>query len=220
MKRILLALALAAACGTVAAQENISRLNGGITAEAGKAYGKLDTVNGGIRIRAGASVRSAGTVNGGINVDDRAETGELSTVNGGIRLGEGVQVGGDVTTVNGGIRIDRNSRVDGDVRTVNGRIEMEATDVGGGLETVNGDITVGAGSTVRGGLTVRKPTSSGMRWNVFGNQSRDPRVVIGPGASVMGELVFEREVELFVHETARIGAVTGATPRRFSGDTP
>lgn len=220
MKRILLALALSVACGSLAAQESISRLNGGITAEAGKHYGKLDTVNGAIRIRAGAVVHSAETVNGGITVDDEAQAGALETVNGGIRLGERVQVAGNVATVNGGVRIDRNSRIDGDVRTVNGRIEMEATEVAGGLETVNGDVTVGTGSTVRGGLTVRKPTGGGFRWNPFGGQSRAPRVVIGPGASVLGELVFEREVELFVHETARIGAVTGATPRRFSGDTP
>ncbi|MBB5014808.1 hypothetical protein [Rehaibacterium terrae] len=220
MKRILLALALTVACGSVAAQENISRLNGAITAEAGKHYGKLDTVNGGIRIRAGAVVRSAETVNGGITVDDEAQAGALETVNGGIRLGERVQVAGNVATVNGGVRIDRNSRVDGEVRTVNGRIEMEATEVGGGLETVNGDVTVGTGSTVRGGLTVRKPSGSGFRWNLFGGQSRDPRIVIGPGASVLGELVFEREVELFVHETAKIGNVSGASPRRFSGDMP
>ena len=30
--------------------------------------------------------------------------------------------------------------------------------------------------------------------------------------------MFEREVELYVHETAKIGAVTGATAVRFDGD--
>jgi hypothetical protein len=30
-------------------------------------------------------------------------------------------------------------------------------------------------------------------------------------------MVFEREVELFVHETARIGSVQGAEAQRYSG---
>ena len=35
---------------------------------------------------------------------------------------------------------------------------------------------------------------------------------------VDGPLVFEREVELYVHNTAKIGAVTGATARcRYDG---
>ena len=36
-------------------------------------------------------------------------------------------------------------------------------------------------------------------------------------AVVEGELVFEREVTLYVHQTARIGKVTGATAIPFSG---
>jgi hypothetical protein len=32
--------------------------------------------------------------------------------------------------------------------------------------------------------------------------------------------VFEREVKLFVHDSARIGRVTGATAVRYSGERP
>lgn len=218
MKRILLVLVLAAACGPALAQQDISRVNGGITARAGETYGELDTVNGGIRIQAGATVREADTVNGGIEVEDEARVGKLDTVNGGIRIGERVDADDDVGTVNGSIRIGRGSRVAGAVSTVNGGISMESAEIGRGIETVNGDITVGAGSVVRGGLTVRKP-KVGWFGGSFSN-SRDPRIVIGPGATVEGDLVFERDVELFVHETARIGKVTGATPKAFSGDRP
>lgn len=216
MKRTLLALALLAACGTAFAQKNISKVNGGIEAEAGQTYGELDTVNGGIRIRSGAVVHSAETVNGGVRIEDQAQVGSVETVNGGVRIGESVQVARAVNTVNGGIEIGRGSHVTGKVETVNGAITLTEAEVGGGLETVNGDVTVGAGSMVRGGLTVHKPRGS---WFTF-NVSRDPRIVIGPNATVEGELRFEREVELFVHETARVGAITGATPKRFSGDRP
>ena len=50
------------------------------------------------------------------------------------------------------------------------------------------------------------------------NSKRKPRIIIGPNAVVDGELVLEREVTLYVHKTARIGAVTGATAQSF--DTP
>lgn len=42
--------------------------------------------------------------------------------------------------------------------------------------------------------------------------------MIGPDAVVDGPLEFEREVSLYVHRTAKIGAVTGATARSFDSD--
>jgi len=69
---------------------------------------------------------------------------------------------------------------------------------------------------VRGGLLVEKPS---MGWFNSGN-SRKPRVVIGPGSVVEGALVFEREVELFVHASAKVGAVTGATAQAYTGKLP
>jgi hypothetical protein len=44
--------------------------------------------------------------------------------------------------------------------------------------------------------------------------------VIGAGSQVSGALVFEHEVELFVHPTAKIGPVTGATARSFTDNLP
>ncbi|MCL1499671.1 hypothetical protein M3O40_06635 [Xanthomonas nasturtii] len=87
------------------------------------------------------------------------------------------------------------------------------TELGKGIETVNGDITVGVDSHVRGGIEVTKPN--------FGfsfQPSRKPRVVIGPDAVVDGPLRFEREVNLYVHRSAKIGAVSGATARSFDSD--
>jgi hypothetical protein len=37
---------------------------------------------------------------------------------------------------------------------------------------------------------------------------------------VDGPLVFEREVKLYVHDSARIGQVSGATVVHYSGDRP
>ena len=185
MKRSLLFVALlalssvASAAGRDGPGRDIDKVNGSITASAGKAYGDLSTVNGGIDLERGARV-------------------------------------GDVETVNGGIFFDRGSNVRRGVSTVNGGIGLVDTDLGGGIETVNGDVTVGVGSHVKGGIHVEKPSGNGMQWG----KQRIPRIVIGPNAVVDGPLVFERDVVLYVHNTARTGSVRGATPTSYSTATP
>lgn len=221
MPRLPLVLALAAAlvAGSAAAgdrADSVDKVNGSITAQAGQTYRDLSTVNGSIRIEEGARTEEASTVNGSIKVDDRAQTRDMETVNGGIRLGRDVQVDGSLETVNGEVFVDRGGRVSGGVATVNGAIGLVATELGRGIETVNGDITVGAGSHVRGGIKIEKPTSNWMPIS-FGRK-QPPRIIIGPNATVDGALVFEREVKLYVHRTAKIGPVTGATAVAYDGD--
>lgn len=218
MRSIALIAVLIASPVVVAKGVDIDKVNGSIQTDAGAQYGELETVNGSISVDEGASAESVSTVNGGIDVDDKATIGTLETVNGGIDIGEAVEVAYDVSTVNGGIGIERGSRVHGKVETVNGRIELAAAEVGKGIATVNGDITVGADSIVRGGILVEKP--QGGWFNFSNNPPKVPRVVIGPNAVVEGTLDFEREVELFVHATAKIGTVRGATAKAYSTDTP
>jgi hypothetical protein len=212
--RTALFLTLALSIGSAMAAEDVSKVNGSITAEPGQTYGDLETVNGSIRIGGGATTDNAGTVNGSIAVGDKAVTGDLETVNGSIKLERDVTVNGGVETVNGSIFIDRGGKLKGDVETVNGAIGLVATQVGGGIETVRGNVTVGIDSHVRGGLAVRK--SQGM-FNM--EPKRDPVIIIGPNAVVEGPLVFERPVTLYVHKTAKTGTVTGATAKTFDGPT-
>jgi DUF4097 and DUF4098 domain-containing protein YvlB len=209
-----LALALALASGTAAAQQSIDKVLGSITAQAGQAYGDLETVNGSISIETGATTKDAGTVNGGISVADKAVTGDLETVNGSIKLGRDVTVNGSLETVNGSLFVDRGGKITKGIENVNGSIGIVGTDLGGGIETVNGDITVGVGSHVRGGIKIEKNESWGKK-----NHNQDPRVIIGPNAVVEGPLVFERPVKLYVHSSARVGTVSGATAVAYSGNT-
>ena len=222
MNRTLLFTVLLAAAGVAQAHDeqrirDIDKVNGSITAEAGQFYGDLSTVNGGIDLQRGAKVEDVETVNGGIEAGDEVVARSVSTVNGGIRFGQRAQVDGDVETVNGGIFFDRGSNVRRGVSTVNGGIGLVDTDLGGGIETVNGDITVGVGSHVKGGIRVEKPTGN---WGLRIGKPKVPRIVIGPNAVVEGNLVFEREVTLHVHQSARIGNVSGATAQRYSTATP
>lgn len=212
--RTALFLALALSAGTALAQQEISKVNGSITADAGQTYGDLDTVNGSIRINAGATTDDASTVNGSVTVGERATTGSLETVNGSIKLDRDVTVNGSMETVNGAIFVDRGGKVKSGVETVNGSIGLVAAQVGGDIETVRGDVTVGVDSHVRGGLRVEKSTGF---FNVDGK--KPPRIVIGPNAVVEGPLVFERPVTLYVHKSARTGPITGATAQAFDTDT-
>ena len=211
--RTALLLTLALATTPALAQQDVSTVNGSVSADAGQAYGDLETVNGSVSIAAGATVEDASTVNGSITVGDKAQAASLETVNGAIRIGKDVQVRKDVETVNGSIFTDRGTIIGGNVDTVNGAIGLVGTQLAGGIETVNGDITVGIGSHVKGGIKVEKPRGWSMK------PRRDPRIIIGPNAVVEGPLVFERPVTLYVHTSARIGAVTGATAKPFSTDT-
>jgi hypothetical protein len=190
---------------------DIDKVNGAITAEAGQQYGDLETVNGSIDIGANARVDDAGTVNGGIEAADGAQARSFATVNGSIQAGRQVRVRDDVGTVNGDIFFDRGSHIGGDVETVNGDIGLVDTDLLGGIASVSGDLTVGVGSHVRGGIHYEE---KGRQLISFDGK---PRVVIGPDARVDGPLVFEREVDLFVHSSAQIGPVTGATAVRYEG---
>ena len=214
IRTLAMALSLALAAGAAFASDgdgkDIDKVNGAITAQTGQSYRDLSTVNGGISLEDGASVRDAETVNGGIKAGDKVAARGLETVNGGVRVGRQARLSGGINTVNGSIFVDRGGEIGKGVETVNGAIGLVGTDVAGDIETVNGDITVGIDSHVRGGIKVTRPTSNWMPIN-FGNK-RIPRIIIGPKAAVDGDLVFEREVALYVHKTARIGKVTGAKP--------
>ena len=230
----LIPLSLALASAPAFAAEDVDKVFGGITAEAGREYGSLSSVNGGITIREGASVREAETVNGGIRVEENARVGDAETVNGGIRLEDGAsarsleavngavklgrdaRVEDDIETVNGAVRAQAGVVIGGNVENVNGMIHLDRTEVGGEVVTTNGDITL-EGATVRGGLRVEKP--QGGWWST--KRNRMPRIVIGAGSVVGGEMVFEHEVELYVHPDAKVGKQSGVSPTMIdSPDAP
>lgn len=208
-----------AAAGASADAPDLSKVNGSLTAEAGKTYGSIDTVNGSITVEEKAVTRSVETVNGSITIEALARVGTVSTVNGKIILRNGVSaknvetVNGSIVgvsnlriekgveAVNGSIEIGAGSLVGGNVETVNGGITLHSMKVSGNVETVNGNITLGEKTVVAGHLKVNKPTGWGMSWG----KPKIPRIVLGPNSQVMGDLIFEREVELYVHTTAKYG---------------
>jgi DUF4097 and DUF4098 domain-containing protein YvlB len=193
--------------------DDSNKINGSIHVTAGKQPNDVRTVNGAIHIDDNAAVTSATTVNGSIRVGAHATAASLKTVNGSVSLGADAHVSGGVTSVNGDLILADGAEVLGALVNVNGKISLTAAHVGGGIKTVNGSISIMGASHVEGGILVEKSSSV-----LF--LSEDPVIVIGPGATVQGELRFERKVRLYVSDRANIGTVIGATAIPFSGDKP
>jgi len=198
-----------------------STVNGSISVGADSTIdGSLDTVNGTIRVDENTSVKDVETVNGSIRLASGVSTKDIGSVNGSIRLGERVTVAGEISVVNGKISLGKGTKVAHEVSNVNGDIKLDGADVAHNLSTMNGDITLSDGAIVRGDIIVEKARG----WNNNGGSNRKPRVIIGPGSSVLGTIELERKVELFISDSAEVGGVSGVMSMddavRFSGDRP
>ncbi len=189
-------------------------VNGTVRVPDGAKTGDLSTVNGSIQVGDDATLAAAQTVNGSITLGNHTSADSLTTVNGSISLEDGARVSHAVRSVNGSLTLHSGADVGGSLINVNGTIDLNAAHVGGGITTANGDITVEGASHVEGGILVQKPPSG---WFQF---THEPRIVIGPGSVVTGDLRFDRKVELYVSDKAKIGRVIGATPLRYPGEGP
>jgi hypothetical protein len=206
--------------GNGAESDGESTVNGSISVGEGATInGSLETVNGTIRVDENSKVGDTQTVNGSIRIASGVTADDVSSVNGSIRLGENVTIDGEIEVVNGKISLDKGTVVSEGVSNVNGEISLSGAEIGGDLSTVNGDVSLGDESTLRGDLIVEKP--GGWGWD---KAKREPKIVIGPGSKVLGNIELEREVELFISESAEVGDVTGVMSMgdavRFSGDRP
>lgn len=199
--------------------DGAATVNGSISVGSGATVtGSLETVNGTIRIDEDAVIKDAETVNGSVKVASGVTAEDIGSVNGAIRIAENVTIDGEVSVVNGKIDVDSGSKISEDVSNVNGEIEITAAEIGGDLSTVNGDVSLMEGAVLRGNLTIEKSRGWGSK------KSRKPRIIIGPGSRVEGEIIAGREIELFISDTAEVGGVSGEMSLdqavRFSGKRP
>jgi NDP-sugar pyrophosphorylase family protein len=216
MRRTLFSVVIALSfAGAALAAEDISKVNGTASVEAGQRAGDVGTVNGSVRIGDQAIVEKAHSVNGSVELGKGATADEVHTVNGSVTLNDHAQIKGELENVNGRVKLEQGANVAGHLSNVNGDITLERAHVGGGIETVNANITVGEGSQVEGGILVKKPR---MSWS--SSDSRPPTIIIGPHAVVTGTMTFEREVQLYISDSAKVGKIEGATPKTFSGNAP
>lgn len=202
------------------AASGASSVNGSVTVGSDATVtGDVSTVNGGIRVGDRSVIEDADTVNGSVKISDYVQARNLSTTNGNIQIGENATIDGYVSTTNGDITVETNTTVADDLGNTNGDIELIGGRIGGTVSTTNGDIELFDGAVVGGDIIVEK--ARGWNWN--GMRQR-PRVVIGPGCRVDGEIRLEREVRLYISESAEVGGVSGEMTMDdaeiFSGSRP
>jgi DUF4097 and DUF4098 domain-containing protein YvlB len=201
--------------------DGASSVNGSITVGDGAVVtGSVNTVNGSIRVGNDATIENANTVNGSVRLGDRVSAEDLDTVNGSITVGENSSADGEIETVNGKINLGKGSEVSDDVSNVNGAMTFEGATIGGNVTTVNGDVELTDGAVIAGDLTIEKAKG----WGFPKKKSRLPKIVIGPGCRVEGVIDLEREVKLYISETASVGGVQGVMSLddavRFEGARP
>lgn len=195
-----------------------STVNGSISVGASAIVdGSLETVNGTIRIDDNVQARDVGTVNGSIRVGNGLVADDVESVNGSIRIGQNAAISGEVSAVNGKIEVGAGGSVSGDVGNVNGELKVIGSEVGGDVSTVTGDIWVTDNATVRGDIVIERSRG-------WGSRRKKPKVVIGPGSRVLGAIIAEREIELYISDSAEVSEVRGeaslADAERFSGNRP
>ncbi len=200
------------ACDT---SDSNTKVNGSVHVAAGMPPADAKTVNGNIRVDDNGAVADATTVNGSIRLGEHATGKQLTAVNGTIELGRDAK-SDMIKSVNGDLTLQEGSELSGPLTNVNGRITVTSAHIAGLITTVNADIKITGAARIDGGILVKK---SGGKIFVSSDE-KEPVIVIGPGATVSGELRFERKVKLYVSDKATIGTVTGATAQAFSGDTP
>ena len=208
-------VAVVSACDGPMGGDASHQINSSVHVAAGAPPGSAATVNGSIVIDDNAAITSAATVNGSIHLGAHATAESLKSVNGEITLDAAAHVAHSAESVNGALTLRDQAEVLGALANVNGSIELANAHVAGGIRTVMGSITIMGDSRVEGGILVKKPSGISISTN-----TGVPRIVIGPGAKVQGDLRFEREVRLYVSDRATVGPVTGAAPVTFAGDTP
>lgn len=197
--------------GTVSPKKDYDSVNGAIKVGENSEVGDLSTVNGSVKVGENSIVGMTETVNGSIVIGAGSKTLGAETVNGSIKMHNDCHIDGDVETVNGSIKASNGCKIEGHIETVNGKISLDNTTVFKDVVMVSGKIELLNSSLVDGDLIVKK--SKG-----FFNQGKKkaPIVVLGEGAQVGGDLVFERPVKLYIHDSLNIDTdISNAKVERF-----
>lgn len=170
--------------------------------------GDVESVNGSINIGANTAVAGhVSTVNGKITIGAGTSAEHVEGVNGSIEIGRDATISGGVETVNGLVVLQSGGRVDGALVSVNGQIRIEGG-TAGSVKNNNGGIVLENGSRVLGELRVAKSR--------FAKADKPVTVIIHADCEVGAPLIFERPVNLQIHESATVGEIQGAEPEYFN----
>lgn len=201
-------------------------VDGAVHIEPGARVGKATSVDGQILIGVHANADNVRSVDGDVTLEKYASAGEVETVDGNVSLRANATVSGTLKTVDGSVELAAGSTVTGALNAVNSHITLNGAHVGRGITLVYGSLDITGNAVVDGGIEVEKSPPRHYSDRCPPDYSvtcphQEPRIVIGPGATVNGALTFEKPVKLYVSDQAHVtGPITGAEAVKFSGTTP
>ena len=177
-------------------------------AEGAKMQRSYRSIAGSVHIGRDAAIHRAKTIAGSIHVNNGATTRSLSSVAGEIRIGESVNVDGDISTIAGNIRIDARTRVTGEVTSIAGAMELSGCRVEGLVRVTKSSLSTRDATRLPGGIFVRHASS--------GDDKPVTRIDLGPGADVASINVEpDTTVDVRISREAHVGKVTGTTPTYY-----
>lgn len=179
---------------------SVSSVFGGLEVSQGKHVSNVSSVNGSIELHDDVTARTVDTVNGSIEMGDYVTVENASTVNGDIEAGHHFSSAGFVKTVNGDISLQHSSKVAQEVETINGEIKLNGVVVEGSVHTHNGDILLTNNTQVLGDIIFHKN-------NRNNNDHSVPTLSIKQGATVAGQIILYREVELNIDDAQLLNKV-------------
>lgn len=201
-------------------------VDGAVHIEPGARVERATSVDGLILIGAHANADNVRSVDGDVTLEKYATAGEIETVDGNISLRANATVSGTLKTVNGSVELAAGSTVIGALNAVNSHITLDGARIGREITLVYGSIDITGNAVVDGGIEVEKSPPRHYSDRCPPDYSvrcphHEPRIVIGPGATVNGALTFEKPVNLYISDQAHVvGPITGAEAVKFSGATP
>ena len=167
----------------------LSSLNGAIkTGRQGK-FGYLTNRNGSIVLGEQSEAREVINRNGGIRVRSGSITGSVSNRNGRIAIDADVRISGSVSNRNGDIVI-ANANISEDVNNRNGRIEIEDASIGGSIQSFKGIVYTKGSTEVSGDVVIDLSSVKSSGWLVSRGKTR-LEIVLGDETQVLGSVILK-----------------------------
>ncbi|PCI76724.1 MAG: hypothetical protein COB20_09830 [SAR86 cluster bacterium] len=127
---------------------------------------------------------------------------------GAIHIGENVRISGTVSNVDGDINMPDGGTVGRDVASTNGDIYLAEA-------VIEGTVRAGRGSIRLQNTSIMEDLIIGQSDGGFVNSAS---VFVGPHTEVVGNIVVYNGINLYVHESALVGEIYGATPIYYSDE--
>ncbi|MDO6693522.1 hypothetical protein Q4574_09520 [Aliiglaciecola sp. 3_MG-2023] len=177
---------------------SVSSVYGDLEVSQGKHVSNVSSVNGSIQLHDDVKARSVDTVNGSIKMGAYVSVQNANTVNGDIEAEQHFNSASFVKAVNGNISLQSSSKVAEDVETMNGDITLNGVLVEGSLRTHTGNMLLTNNTQVLGDIIFHKSNNS---------KHSVPTLSIKQGATVTGQIILYREVELNIDDAQLLNKI-------------